>query len=405
MTDTETTSPSGAVTLSPAELGARIAALRRSRGLSQSDLAARLELSRPLVVGIEKGTRTPRPEELAVISEVLDAPLHALLTGRPYLGTFAPKLRRTGADPMSNEAVDAATTLLREFAEDYLRLEQLLGMDSARAPHLPQYPLGRLGAGEAAEDVADQERSRLGLGNGPIPDVMATLERAGVWAVALPLPEFRLAGLFAYTDRTGPCVLINAAHPPTRQAFTAAHEYGHCITDLYGGEVTVLFDYARKPSDEQFADRFAGAFLMPAAGLRQRFRATVRDRGDYTVADAAGMAEEYGVSLEAMVLRLEHTGCVQRGAWDRLRGAKLPRTRQPRKSVRLPHRFRTMAVQAHERDLISETELMGMLHCSRVEARETVLAFTEPQIVESEGVMQLSLDLGTVLSPAPREHA
>ena len=63
-------------------LGARIAALRRAKGWSQSELARRLQVS-PSTVGMyEQGRREPAAEVLVAISELFGVTVDYLLTGR-----------------------------------------------------------------------------------------------------------------------------------------------------------------------------------------------------------------------------------------------------------------------------------------------------------------------------------
>lgn len=64
-------------------LGARIAALRRDRGLSQAELAHRLRIS-PSAVGMyEQGRREPSAALLVALAEEFGVSTDYLLTGRP----------------------------------------------------------------------------------------------------------------------------------------------------------------------------------------------------------------------------------------------------------------------------------------------------------------------------------
>ena len=64
-------------------LGARIAALRRSAGWSQAELARRLKVS-PSAVGMyEQGRREPSAATLVALSQVFGVTTDYLLTGRP----------------------------------------------------------------------------------------------------------------------------------------------------------------------------------------------------------------------------------------------------------------------------------------------------------------------------------
>ena len=64
-------------------LGARIAALRRERGLSQGELARRIKIS-PSAMGMyEQGRREPSMDTLVALSRILQVSTDYLLTGTP----------------------------------------------------------------------------------------------------------------------------------------------------------------------------------------------------------------------------------------------------------------------------------------------------------------------------------
>src|SRR5439155_8397927 len=111
-----------------------------------------------------------------------------------------------------------------------------------------------------AENVADSERRRLGLGDGPLEEIRTLLERElGVRTFRIELPG-GIAGLFGVSPNAGPAVAINDAHPATRQRWTLSHECAHFLLHRDRAEVTRLSGYQRVPDFERFADSFAGAF-------------------------------------------------------------------------------------------------------------------------------------------------
>lgn len=65
-------------------LGARLAQLRRSKGMTLGDLAQRLGVSRPTVWAWEKGKTTPRPERMEAIAATFGVQVEELrdLTSR-----------------------------------------------------------------------------------------------------------------------------------------------------------------------------------------------------------------------------------------------------------------------------------------------------------------------------------
>ena len=48
----------------PKLIGKRLADARKARGVTQEEAAKVLECSRPILIGIEKGTRPPKAQEL-----------------------------------------------------------------------------------------------------------------------------------------------------------------------------------------------------------------------------------------------------------------------------------------------------------------------------------------------------
>src|ERR1022692_230571 len=60
-------------------LGARLRAAREARGLTQAQAAAELQVSRPLLIAMEKGSRQVQPEELIKLAGLYDRPVSDLL--------------------------------------------------------------------------------------------------------------------------------------------------------------------------------------------------------------------------------------------------------------------------------------------------------------------------------------
>ena len=68
-------------------LGERIGALRRARGLSQAELARRLQIS-PSAMGMyEQGRREPGTQTLVALARELEVSTDFLLTGQPAAPT------------------------------------------------------------------------------------------------------------------------------------------------------------------------------------------------------------------------------------------------------------------------------------------------------------------------------
>lgn len=99
-------------------------------------------------------------------------------------------------------------------------------------------------------------------------------------------------------------IIINSAHPPTRRRNSLSHELAHLILNHGPGRIDVSTDghlllnsFEKEQEDE--ADWFAGALLVPREGLRRLFRATQ---------DPRELAEHFDVSVELLQWRLRMTG-------------------------------------------------------------------------------------------------
>ncbi|MDR3706910.1 MAG: XRE family transcriptional regulator [Capsulimonadaceae bacterium] len=397
--------------ISPIELGKRIAAARKERNVSQEDAAKHLGVSRPTYIAIERGSRAAKAEEIISLAAYFGKSVNDLVSPRSTITEFAPQFRVTQSATAEPIVIDEAVGAFKQACNDYLWLEHALNAPMPKRVDIDEYPISNVAPAVIAEDIAQMERSRLNLGMGPIADLAGTLEaEAGIRVFALPVEEFRVAGMFVFNDQLGGCIMVNGSHPVTRQAWSLAHEYAHYLTNRYHNEVTVLIEYERKPKAEQFADHFAASFLMPAPGIRRRFNSIVQSRKDFSVADLCVMADQYAVSVEAMARRLERLGCLPQGTWQTLEDRSVSGKRarkeigldsRPPRRVILPRRYVRLAVQAFDEELITETQLARFLRCSRVEAREIADAasVTEEINVNAGGTYQLSLTFGDSIGP------
>lgn len=393
--------------LRPKELGARLQLARKAARMTQQHVAEHLDVARTTVVAIEKGERRIQPLELVRLAELYGMPLSDLLRARAGR-KLAVQLRAAfGREVDVEQELEPFIEKLEQLCENFLELEQMAGSGMRR--YLEPYDISGVSPERAAEDVAGTERNRLGLGDGPIPNLRAVLENdAGLRIFYLLLPN-RVAAMFGHTEELGGCMAINRNHPPEKRRLSAAHEYGHFITRRDRAEITVLNRYQRVPEHERFADAFSYAFLMPTAGVSRRFNEMRRARGGKaTVADICQLAHLYFVSVEAMFRRIEHLRLIPSGTWDRLNEAKF-QVREAQALLNLPAqhvddqvmpaRYRYLAAEAVVRGDITETELANKyLQTDRVTARELVQALAGPVAVDASGAVgNVQLDLGFTL--------
>ncbi len=366
-----------------AGLAERLTAARKAAGLTQEEAATNLGMSRPTFIAMEKGTRRPKQDELVKLSALYKAPLNNLLRNASRPQPLTPHLR-AGLDMSAGDQPElkSAIELLSAYIDDYSYLESLA--DGKAVTSFP--PPLRIAPGPVerfAEHCAQQERSRLNLGlYQPVGTPRKVLEEVGVHVFMEKL-DSNLSGLYVFVPNYGNCILINRIHPRERRNWTIAHEYGHFLLDRDKPGVDYVKPLQRKPQSERFADAFAAAFLMPETGVQRRFYDEIERSGDFKVADLCRMADYFVTSMQAMALRLESLGLIPRGSWDAISEARVPMNKLKQEAgieptanhdsiEPYPQRYKLLAVEAFEKELITEGQLARLLRCSRIQAREIV---------------------------------
>lgn len=397
--------------LNPKILGQRLQIERKARGLTQQQLANLLGVARTTIVAVEKGERTLQPEEIARLAEAWKVSINDLVRERPAIEPLAPQLRAAAPSVGLSESdvagVGETAEALRQLGENYLELERLVGRPISQN-YPPVYSLESMPPLEAAADIAARERRRLDLGDAPVPHLRSVLENEiGLRVFLLPMPS-RLAGMFAFDVQLGGLIALNASHPVERRLWTLAHEYYHFLCDRYRADVYVLPGIAprRLSESERLADVFAAHFLMPTAGLKRRFYELKAARvAGVMPGDLLHLKRQYGVSFQALTIRLEELKLVRSGTWAMLnksgfreREAEAMAGLPPRdeSEKRLPQRYLELAVEAYDRAELTEGQLAKMLGCDVIEARRIVRELSREWVVSDEGTtgnLEISLDL------------
>jgi Zn-dependent peptidase ImmA (M78 family)/transcriptional regulator with XRE-family HTH domain len=386
-------------------LGQRLTEARKARGLTQQDAADHLQCSRPTLIAIEKGARRVKPEELVALAELYGRSLHELVRPGGGVTALEPHLRAAiDCSQADDKELEEAIREFQRFAEDYRELERVTGIRLFEA-YTPEVTIPARGdLRHFAENVALRERSRLQLGDQPIPNLREVMENDGGLRIFYgPMPS-TVAGMYVFAAELGYCVFINRKHPPERRRYTLAHEYGHFLCDRHKPGIDYLSETRRKPRNERFADALAMSFLMPESGIRRQVTEVTAATGDFQVADLCRLSDYYFVSVQAMTLRLEDLGLIEKGTWNYLKeegfqpalakqqlGLERPGSREEA----YPQRYKYSAVQAFSQGRISEGQLARFLRCDRVTAREVVAQCSTQPYVDPSGnsvVLRMAFD-------------
>ncbi len=381
---------------SPRIIGQRLTEARKARSIKQDDAAEAIGVSRPTFIAIEKGEREAKPSEIVKLAALYGQPVSHFVRTMEPLTDFQPHFRvaMEKVKPADAEQLKVAIQGFKEFVENYLDLEKRM-----KSPMRMNYPRpvelnARVNVTDLAEDMANRERQRLGLGDQPIPNIRSLLESdVGVRIFFARLPRM-FAGMYIFVDGLGGCMLINSVHPADKQRASISHEYAHLIVDRYTAGIDYLTNRGRKPANERFAESFAMSFLMPASSVRFRFNEIVNTTGNFQVGDLVKLKHFYSVSMEAMALRLESLGLLKHGTWELLKEKCLPIREaekrlglfsEPRPEPAYPERYKFLAVHAYERGELTEKELANYLRCEIWETRRVIQESMLSVEVDAEG--------------------
>jgi Zn-dependent peptidase ImmA (M78 family)/transcriptional regulator with XRE-family HTH domain len=260
---------------------ARLRQARELRGLTQTALARQVGVHPSAIAQLETGRIQPSPAVLGALGRAMGFP-PAFFT-RPS-GPLLPQ------GSLRFRARAAMTAQQRRQAWAYAQiLYDLMGSMAART----EYPAPRLPR-LAGDPVAAAAGTRQALGlppDQPIGPLIRTLERHGVWVLAIPvpLPGRDACSTWAGGDGATPVLVVAATPAGDRRRFSVAHELGHLVLHhAPEGTPHVL---------ERQADAFAEAFLLPEAAMRAALVPPI------TLTTLADLKVRWGVSLQALIRR------------------------------------------------------------------------------------------------------
>ena len=386
-------------------LAGRLREARESLNVTQDHVANSIGLPRTALVQIENGSRAVSSLELARLAH---------LYRRELTDFFAAELPQRDADPslvlyrrLADELGDDPETKQQvqrcfDMCRDGIELEEILDRPQRVGPPFYQQPAPRsvMDAVLQGQAVAMQERSRLGLGDAPIPDMADLLNNIGVWASGVQLPDW-MSGLFLADPRFGVAVLVNFDHPRARKRFSYAHEFAHALMDR---DLQTNVSKRDNSNDlrEKRANAFAASFLMPEGGVKQFFRdlnkgqpsridtpmfdvagdtwadASLRPvPGSQTIGyqDVASLADHFRVSYQAAVYRLKSIGLLSASETTELlekdseatefmeflgmfKADELPDEDKRKRDRELVAQVAQLAIEAYRREEISRGRLM-----------------------------------------------
>lgn len=246
----------------PKVIPERIQMARKALGITQTELASRVGVTRQAISSFELGAKQPEAPNMHRIAEELDQPI-AFFVSKKDLSTFGPLSARTyrAFGPSTNKRNDQCDV----NAEWAMQIAAYLGeIVNFPSPKIPDIDASSDHYSESEiEEIAEQVRASWGLGVGPIGNLTKLLESRGVFVLDLAITAGNV-NAFSYWSGSQPFIILGSDKNTTavRRRFDLAHELGHLVLHRGIGDEELK---VKKKLDiiEAEANRFASAFLMP----------------------------------------------------------------------------------------------------------------------------------------------
>ncbi|MCP4631037.1 MAG: ImmA/IrrE family metallo-endopeptidase [bacterium] len=283
---------------------------RQARGMSQTRLAAAVALTQGHLSKIEHGATEPSGDVVAKLANALKFPrsfFHqsARVYGLP-LSVHAFRKKQS----VGKKALDRVNA---EINIRILHLRKLLQSLEFEGKHpLPRLDLDEFGN---VEKIANLVRRTWYIPNGPLKNLTAALELAGVLVILCDFRGVSIDGLTMAVPDLPPCIFVNKDQPADRMRFSLAHELGHLV-----------MHHAPSAEMEQEANQFASALLMPRSDIRGSFR------GKITLFRLMQQKPVWRVSIQSLLMRAKDIGAItpnqSRYLWTQI-SQKGMRNREP----------------------------------------------------------------------------
>lgn len=272
----------------------RIREARISRGLSLSNLADEVGVTKQAISKYELGTMNVSSSVLLKIAEVLDFPINFFFKIKEsedenyhksavfFRGVKIPKKTKDALE-QKIEFVHEIMSFLKKYI-DFPELN-LFNADEG-------IPKGYLDDQEI-EDVAIKLREYWEVGVNPIKNLSNLLLKKGIIISRVELDTIKVDAYSKWIKGTPYIILGSDKGCAVRSRFDLAHELGHLIFHSHLEEEDIKKNHNQI---EHEAHRFASAFLLPAEGF-------VQDLYNVSIDNFIYLKKKWKVSIQVMIRR------------------------------------------------------------------------------------------------------
>jgi Zn-dependent peptidase ImmA (M78 family)/DNA-binding Xre family transcriptional regulator len=228
----------------------RIRLARKRRGLTKSELAAKIGVDRKSINAYESGKHAPvKDDGMARIAAALDFPQEFF---------FGEDLDEPSLDSGSFRSMSKMSAPQRDMALSQAAIGLHFSAWLGEKFGLPKADIPDIGREPDPEAAAESVRREWALGSLSIRNMIHLLEAKGVRVFSLAV-DAREVDAFSMWKGSTPFVFLNTNKSSEHSRFDAAHELGHLVLHKHGPPQGI--------EAEKQANAFASAFLMPRGSI------------------------------------------------------------------------------------------------------------------------------------------
>ena len=264
---------------------------RQAKGLSQGEAASKLSIRQAVLSRYENALSPPSDKFLDLASLHYEVPISFFRQPDAVLG--APVSVHPMWRKKTSVTIKEMDAIVAELNIRVMHIRRMLrGVDWTPQATIPELDIEEYE--EDIERVAAMVRAHWRIPQGPLQDLTAIMERAGIIIIHSPLGGSSVSGVTMTVPGISPIIILNNEQPSDRGRFTLAHELGHLV----------MHQYPNAHMEKQ-ANSFASAFLMPADNMQTAFS------GRIDLSRLASLKPEWKVSMQALLYRAQSLGHIE----------------------------------------------------------------------------------------------
>lgn len=318
---------------------------REARGLTQADLAQRLNSYKANISRLEHGDTMVDEAMLMALSEAMHFPPQFFLQKGEILPVSLSYRKRKNVPAKLITPIEAQMNIIRRH------VQLVLGAIQQQAGSLPVYEVTER---QSPAQIANLVRKLWNMPTGPIDNLSRLLEDKGIIISSFDFGTDRVDSRSMLTDDNQPIIFLNRNLLGDRQRFSLAFELGHLIMHTF-----CIVAHGRDINHE--ANHFAAEFLMPAKDILKDFKDGI------TLPLLGELKRKWKVSMIALLYRADDLGFLtpnqKRYLVQQFNDQKIRRREPPQLDVpkEPPLRIRQLITELMQRAKLNVFQLCTLL--------------------------------------------